>query len=114
MATAEETALKLKVAEALPKDLGRGLARLDPADLARLGVGVGDVVKVVGKRMTAVKAMPSYKEHRGQSRVQVDGVTRENAGAAIDQTVEIAAGRRQGRPSASSWSRWGSRQPNAT
>jgi len=89
MDTAEETALKLKVAEALPKDLGRGLARLDPADLARLGVGVGDVVKVVGKRVTAVKAMPSYKEQRGQSRVQVDGVTRENAGAALDQTVEI-------------------------
>jgi len=89
MATAEETALKLKVAEALPKDLGRGLARLDPADLARLGVGVGDVVKVVGKRVTAVKAMPSYKEHRGHSRVQVDGVTRENAGAAIDQAVDI-------------------------
>ena len=34
--------------------------------------------------------MPSYKEHRGQSRVQIDGVTRENAGAAIDQMVEVA------------------------
>jgi len=89
MATAEETALKLKVAEALPKDLGRGLARLDPADLVRLGVGVGDVLIVRGKRPTVVKAMPSYKEHRGQSQVQVDGVTRENAGAALDQTIEV-------------------------
>ncbi|MFI5456042.1 MAG: CDC48 family AAA ATPase [Isosphaerales bacterium] len=89
MATAEETALKLKVTEALPKDLGRGLARLDPADLARLGVGVGDVLIVRGKRPTVVKAMPSYKEHRGQSQVQVDGVTRENAGAALDQTIEV-------------------------
>ncbi len=34
--------------------------------------------------------MPTYKEHRGHSHVQVDGVTRENAGAAIDQMVEIA------------------------
>ncbi len=68
MATAEATSMKLKVAEALPKDLGRGLARFDPADMARLGVGVGDVVTVVGKRTTVVKVMPAYKEHRGQSR----------------------------------------------
>ena len=46
MATAEVTGLKLKVMEALPKDLGRGLARLDPADLANLGIAVGDVVTV--------------------------------------------------------------------
>ena len=89
MATAEETNLKLKVTEAMPKDLGRGLARLDPADLARLGIAVGDVLTLIGKRATVVKAMPSYKEHRGQSRVQVDGVTRENAGAAVDQMVEL-------------------------
>jgi transitional endoplasmic reticulum ATPase len=90
MATAEATAMKLKVAEALPKDLGRGLARFDPVDMTRLGVSVGDVVTVAGKRTTVVKAMPSFKEQRGQSRLQVDGVTRENAGAAIDQMVEIA------------------------
>ena len=90
MATAEATAVKPKVAEALPKDLGRGLARFDPADMTRLGVSVGDIVTVSGKRATVVKAMPSFKDHRGQSRVQIDGVTRENAGAAIDQMVEIA------------------------
>jgi transitional endoplasmic reticulum ATPase len=89
MTTVDEVALKLKVAEAMPKDLGRGLARLDPADLARLGVEVGEVVEIVGKRTTVAKAMPAYKEHRGQSRVQVDGVARENAGAAIDQSVEV-------------------------
>ena len=89
MATAEEIGLKLKVMEALPKDLGRGLARFDPADLAGLGIAVGDVVTVIGKRSTVVKAMPSYKDQRGQSRVQVDGVTRENAGAALDQIVEL-------------------------
>ena len=89
MTTVDDVALKLKVAEAMPKDLGRGLARIDPADLSRLGVEVGDVVEIVGKRTTVVKAMPAYKEHRGQARVQIDGVARENAGAAIDQSIEI-------------------------
>jgi transitional endoplasmic reticulum ATPase len=91
MATVDEVelAVKLKVSEALPKDLGRGLARLDPADMARMGLKVGDAVEVVGKRTTVAKAMPAYKEQRGQSRIQVDGVVRENAGAAIDQMVEV-------------------------
>ena len=33
--------------------------------------------------------MPAYKEDRGQDRIQIDGVTRENAGAALDQMVEV-------------------------
>ncbi len=90
MTIEEATAAKLRVAEAIPRDLGRGLARLDPADLERLGVGVGEILVITGKRTTAVKAMPSFKEHRGQSRIQVDGLTRENTGAAIDQVVEVA------------------------
>ncbi|MFO0891258.1 MAG: AAA family ATPase [Isosphaeraceae bacterium] len=87
---AESKALKLKVTEALPKDMGRGLARLDPADMARLGLEVGDIVALQGKRLTVGKAMPAYKEHRDQSRIQIDGVTRENAGAAIDQVMEAS------------------------
>ena len=86
---AEETQLKLRVTEAIPKDLGRGLARLDPADMARLGLEVGDIVEVVGKRLTVAKAMPAYKELRQQARVQIDGVTRENSGAAIDQVIDV-------------------------
>lgn len=89
MATVDEVSLRLKVAEAMPKDLGRGLARLDPADLARLGVEVGEVIEIIGKRTTVAKAMPAYKEHRGQSRVQIDGVARENAGASLDQSIEV-------------------------
>jgi transitional endoplasmic reticulum ATPase len=89
MATVEETTIKLKVTEALAKDLGRGLARLDPAHMSMLGIEVGDIITIAGKRTTVAKAMPAFKEHRGQSRVQIDGVSRENAGAAIDQNVEV-------------------------
>jgi len=89
MAKTGETAVKLRVAEALGKDMGRGLARLDPADLARLGLEIGDVVEIAGKRKTVAKAMPAYREHRGQSRIQIDGVVRENAGIGLDQMVEV-------------------------
>ncbi|HKI17532.1 MAG TPA: AAA family ATPase, partial [Isosphaeraceae bacterium] len=86
---ADSSRLKLKVTEALPKDLGRGLARLDPADMARLELAVGDIVELVGKRTTVGKAMPAYKELREQARIQIDGVTRENTGSAIDQLIEV-------------------------
>lgn len=87
-ATAPAT-LKLKVSEALSKDVGRGLARLDPADLRRLDAEVGDIVEIAGKRPTVAKAMPAYKEQRGQARVQIDGICRENARTGLDQVVEI-------------------------
>jgi transitional endoplasmic reticulum ATPase len=81
--------LKYKVSEALAKDLGWGLARLDPADMARLGAEIGDIVEIAGKRKTVAKVMPAYKELRGQSRIQIDGLLRENAGTGLDQVVEV-------------------------
>ena len=73
--------LKLRVTEALPKDMGRAFARMDPEDLQRLGLAIGEIAEVTGKRTTVCKAMPAYKEQRGQSRIQIDGLARENAGA---------------------------------
>jgi transitional endoplasmic reticulum ATPase len=86
--TAKPT-LKPKVAEALAKDLGRGFARLDPSDMAKLGLETGEVVEIVGKRKTVAKLMPTYTAHRGLARLRIDGVTRENAGTALDQVVEL-------------------------
>jgi transitional endoplasmic reticulum ATPase len=81
--------LKLKVTEALSKDVGRALARMGPEDLEKLGVAIGDLVEVAGKRRTVCKAMPAYMELRGQSRVQLDGLSRENAGAGLDEYVQL-------------------------
>jgi transitional endoplasmic reticulum ATPase len=81
--------LKLKVAEALSRDVGRGIARMGPEDLDQLGVAVGDMVEITGKRATVCKAMPAHKELRGQSRIQIDGLVRENAGAGLDDIVSV-------------------------
>ena len=63
-----------RVAEALPKDVGRGLARLDPKDMAELGVEIGDVVEVVGKQTTVARVMPTHAELRGKRSIQIDGI----------------------------------------
>ncbi|NNJ11150.1 CDC48 family AAA ATPase [Chloroflexales bacterium ZM16-3] len=86
---AEETSITLRVAEALPKDVGRGLVRLDPQNLDQLGVRIGDIVQITGKRATVARAMPAYAEQRGQGLVQVDGILRMNAGASLDERVSI-------------------------
>ena len=89
MSSDDAPILRLRVTEALGKDMGRAFARMDPQDLQRLGVAVGEIVTVTGKRTTVCKAMPAYKEQRGQSRMQIDGLVRENAGAALDEVVPV-------------------------
>lgn len=83
------TKMRLRVVEAASRDVGRGLIRLDPSDMESMGLRPGDIMKITGKRSTVGKAMPSHKESRGQSWVQIDGVIRESAGCSIDDLVEI-------------------------
>lgn len=82
-------ALTLRVTEALAKDVGRGLARLDPADMEKLGCQVGDILTIEGKRATVAKVAPTYQELRGKKCIQMDGITRENAKIGLDGKVEV-------------------------
>jgi len=79
----------LRVKEALVKDVGRAIARIDPMDMQHAGLESGDVIMIEGKRSTAVKIMPCYPEDRGKSIIQMDGITRENASVGIDEKVKI-------------------------
>jgi len=81
--------LTLRVAEAKPRDVGRGIARLDPQDLEKIGAEVGDIVQIEGKRKTAAKVMPAYPEDRGKSLIQMDGLSRGNAQVSLDEKVTV-------------------------
>ena len=81
--------LTLKVAEAGSKDVGRGIVRLDPADFKKIGVEVGDVVAIEGKRETVAKVLPAYMEDRGKGLIRLDGITRDNAKTGIDEKVAV-------------------------
>jgi len=82
-------AISLRVAEALSKDVGRGIGRIDPADMERLGAQVGDVVLVSGKRKTALRVMPAFAEQRGKGLLQIDGLARENAQVGLDEKAIV-------------------------
>ncbi|MEK6713807.1 MAG: CDC48 family AAA ATPase, partial [Nitrospirota bacterium] len=75
--------------ETLPKDVGRAIARIDPEDMKELGIEVGEIIEIEGKRKTPVKIMPCYAEERGKKIIQIDGITRENAKAGVDEKVTI-------------------------
>jgi len=81
--------MTLKVTEALPKDVGRAIARIDPEDMKALRVEVGEVVQIEGKRKTAAKVMPCYAADRDRKIVQIDGITRENAKIGLDEKLRI-------------------------
>lgn len=81
--------VSLKVAEAESKDVGRGLARIDPEDLERLDARVGDIVEIQGKKTTVAKAMPAFKEGRGQGLIQIDGLIRSNAATGLGERLSV-------------------------
>jgi transitional endoplasmic reticulum ATPase len=83
---------QFKVKEALPKDVGRAIARIDPEDMKSLGLDVGQIVEIEGKRKTAAKVMPCYVEDRGKKIVQIDGITRENAKVGLDEKITVERG----------------------
>ncbi len=83
----DNTTLTLKVKEALPKDAGRAIARIDPKDMKSIGIDVGEVVLIEGKRRTPAKAMPLFLEERGKGIVQIDGILRENAQVGLDEKI---------------------------
>jgi len=82
--------ITLRVAESLPKDVGRGIARLDPELIKKIKIQIGETLEIEGKRKTVVKAMPTFQDMRGKGIVQIDGLIRHNAGVGIDEKVTLA------------------------
>jgi len=79
----------LKVGEARPSDVGRGIARVDQAVLYNAGWQAGDVLSITGKKKTAALLLPGYPEDTGTGIVRIDGNIRRNAGVSIDDRVPV-------------------------
>ena len=79
--------LQLVVVEGL--QIGRGVARIDPNDITRLGCQPGDVVLISGARTTAAKVVPSALSDRGQQSIQMDSQVRQNSASGLGERVLI-------------------------
>lgn len=81
--------LNLRVSEASIRDVGRGIARIDPEDMKKISTEIGDIIEIHGKKITVAKVMPTFIEDRKNGIIKIDGITRNNAQAGLDEVVGI-------------------------
>src|SRR5216684_3874856 len=69
--------------------VGRGVARIDPGDMGRLGCQPGDIVMITGARTTAAKVVPSAIIERGQQTIQMDSQVRQNSASGLGERITV-------------------------
>ena len=81
--------ITLKVAEAISqKDVGQGVARLDPNVMDDLDIKERDLIEIIGEKRTAAIALPSQTDI-GLGVIRIDGLVRKNSGATIGGEVTV-------------------------
>ncbi|SMG30644.1 CDC48 family AAA ATPase [Dethiosulfovibrio salsuginis] len=79
----------LQVKDGSKKDIGRGIVRMDPADMGRLGLSDGEIVEIKGTRRTPVRLLATDHDNCGQEALFMDNLTRGNAGLSLDDRVSV-------------------------
>src|SRR5438552_2505798 len=69
--------------------VGRGVARIDPTDMTRLGCQPGDIVMITGSRTTAAKVVPAAVIDRDQQIIQMDSQVRQNSASGLGERVTV-------------------------
>ncbi len=86
----EKKVIRLKVAEAVQDDVGKGIARIDTKSMKRIGVVPGDFIEIVSKESSAVVLVDrAYPADVGMEIVRIDGFIRKNAKTSIGEVVEV-------------------------
>ena len=76
------------VKEARPGDALKGIARMNSADMDVLGLSEGQIIEIVGKKVTAARVR-ACEEDCAEHVLQIDGLTRENALVSLEDTVNV-------------------------
>lgn len=87
MADDEDKTLSLRVAKAIPSDVGHGRARV-PFD-NDLNLKPGDVIEINGERSTAAIVWRCRPEDANLGVIRIDGIIRKNAGVSLGDRVTI-------------------------
>ncbi|HEU5119893.1 MAG TPA: CDC48 family AAA ATPase [Candidatus Nitrosocosmicus sp.] len=80
----------LKVAEAEQRDVGRKIARVDPAIAESFNIVSGDALEISSLgRKTTVLSWPAKESDRGKGLIRIDGLIRNRLDVGINDLVEI-------------------------
>ena len=85
----EKPEIRLQVADARQRDVGRGIARLNQRAMRAIGASTGDVIEIEGTKKTAALAWPAYIDDQDKDIIRIDGITRENAGVSLGDYVVV-------------------------
>lgn len=81
--------INLIILEAYPRDVGRAVARIDHKSMEALCASTGDILEITGKKRSVSRCLPLYPTDEGKKIIRVDGLGRNNAGSAIEDTVAV-------------------------
>ncbi|MGA7900257.1 MAG: CDC48 family AAA ATPase [Nitrososphaeraceae archaeon] len=82
--------ISLKVAEAEQRDVGRKIARVDPAVAERLNIATGDALEIASLgKTTTVLNWPARETDKNKGLIRIDGYARNKLDVGINDSVEL-------------------------
>lgn len=79
----------MRVGEAKQRDVGKKRARIGPDAMDQLKVAPGDIIEVMGSRTSCAVVWPADEDEKTTDIVRIDGQTRKNIGASLNDIVKI-------------------------
>ena len=81
--------LQMRIGEAKQRDIGKKRARIGPDAMDFLKVTPGDVIEISGSKSSCGVVWPADEDEKHPGVVRIDGQTRKNIGAALNDFVKI-------------------------
>ena len=79
----------MRIGEAKQRDVGKKRARIGPEAMDFLKVSPGDIIEVMGSRSSCAVVWPVDEDEKFPDIIRVDGQTRKNVGASLNDIVKI-------------------------
>ncbi len=81
--------IRLRVAEALSRDVGRKIARIPRDVMSTLGIETGDFIEIEGPKGKVVAQVIPLRPEDGKGIIRIDGYIRESLGVSVGEYVTI-------------------------
>ena len=81
--------LQMRIGEAKQRDVGKKRARIGPEAMDYLKVTPGDIIDVMGSRSSCAVVWPVDEDEKFPDIIRIDGQTRKNIGASLNDIVKV-------------------------
>ena len=81
--------INLKINEIPQQHIGKGRAIVDPKIIEDQNWNIGQILELTHNKKTYVKLWPATPQEYGAGIIKIDGITRQNIGAGIDDKISI-------------------------